>query len=499
MKWSKETYRMIGIIKKSISVIMAATTVCIALTGGMLRADIEQPEVTLPTLEEVKAAAYCVYDKTADEVIFSKEPDSRIFPASMTKIMTAQLALDYLDTSASLTVSQNAIDNISADSTVMGLIVGETTTVSELLYGLMLPSGNDAANVLAEGVIEALLKNYPADSLTAGPDGINAKYFEDYFGLSSEDILASYKLSAFAVLMNYRAQSLGCVNTNFVNAHGLHNDEHYTTASDLTKIMAHAAENPDFCKLIHTPTHYFVSTNMHVEDGWSIVNNSNKILMDPWLVARTAEGEDTHAVCVVGGKTGTTSNAGTGMTIYTINENGHELFTAVCGIPGEYYSYQTRYVASITAYGNLECWNRNPEKVVPGKLGDYQSGNITEAERAQYDPLFLPGDSPELPDTEEDKQTPESVEEQDGEKTAEEDVNVTIDESKDNVKDPIKEKSGIIRWIKKHVVASIIIGVLIALILVVVIIIIIKLINRKRRKKRRKSKTRPYIGEIIKE
>ena len=486
-------------LTKIMSAVMTAILIFGMLPSLGSRADLEQPEVSLPKLDEINAAAYCVYDKTANEIILSSNPEERIFPASMTKIMTATLALDYLDTSAYLTASANALNSISSDSTVMGLVIGETTTVSELLYGLMLPSGNDAANVLAEGVIESLLKNYPSDSLSAGPDGINAKYFEDYFGTTAEDILAQYTLSAFALLMNYRAQSLGCNNTHFVNAHGLHDEMHYTTAYDLTKIMASAAERPDFCKLVHTPTHYFVATNMHIEDGWSIVNNSNKILMDPWLVARTAEGEDTHAVCVVGGKTGTTSNAGTGMTIYTINENGHELFTAVCGIPGEYYSYQTRYVASITAYGNLECWNRNPEKVVPGKLGDYQSGNITEAERAQYDPLFLPGDSPELPDTEEDKQTPEGVEEQDGEKTAEEDVNVTIDESKDNVKDPIKEKSGIIRWIKKHVVASIIIGVLIALILVVIIIIIIKLINRKRRKKRRKSKTRPYIGEIIKE
>lgn len=493
---------MFKTLRKITSVILATVITAMFMTSAVL-ADVEQPEVTLPNLDEVKAASYCVYDKTAGEIIFSKSPDDRIFPASMTKIMTAQLALDYLDTSATLTVSQNAIDNISFDSTVMGLIVGETTTVSELMYGLMLPSGNDAANVLAEGVIEALLKNYPSDSLTAGPDGINAKYFEDYFGMSSEDILAGYKLSAFAALMNYRAESIGCVGTHFVNAHGLHNDDHYTTASDLTKIMAKAAENPDFCKVIHTPTHYFVSTNMHTEDGWSIVNNSNKILMDPWLVAKTAEGEATHAVCVVGGKTGTTSNAGTGMTIYTVNENGHELFTSVCGIPSEYYSYQTRYVASITAYGNLECWNRNPEHVIEGKLGDYQSGNITEAERAQYDPLYLPGDVAKVEDPYEEVIPADDTDiPPKDDKGSDKDVDdLVIDDSKDNVKDPIKTQAkGPLKWIKDHKVASIIIATLVVLIIIVLVIIIVKLINRKKRKKRRrKNQTRPYMGEIIKD
>lgn len=494
---------MNGTLKKTISGLLAATFTMLSLMVLVVfvRADVDQPEVTLPSLDEVKATTYCVYDKTADEIIFSQDPDKQIYPASMTKIMTAMLALDYLDTSASLTVSQNAIDNISFDSTVMGVYVGETTTVSELLYGLMLPSGNDAANVLAEGVIDALIKNYPSDSLSAGPDGINATYFEDYFGMSSEDILASYKLSAFAALMNYRAQSLGCTNTHFVNAHGLHNDDHYTTASDLTKIMAAAAERPDFCKLIHTPTHYFAKTNMHTEDGWSIVTNSNKILMDPWLIAKTAEGEATHAVCVVGGKTGTTSNAGTGMTIYTVNENGHELFTAVCGIPGEYYSYQTRYVAAITAYGNLECWNRNPEKVVPGKLGDYQSGNITAAERPEYDPLYLPGDivgDLEVPDLVDDS----GEQEEGGGGTDDEgNVSVVIDESKSNIKDPIRKDSGLIKWIKANKLASGIIACLVGLILILVIILIVKIINsRKSRRRKRKGKTRrPYIGEVIKD
>lgn len=490
--------------RQKLTEILLAITITIALllsNGALLRADIEQPEVKLPALDEVNCLAYCVYDKTADEIILSKNPFDKVYPASMTKIMTASLAFDYLDTSATLTASANAMNSISADSTVMGVCIGETTTVSEFLYGLMLPSGNDAANVLAEGVIDAFFKNYPSDSLVAGPDGINAKYFEDYFQMTSQEILNEFKLSAFALLMNYRAERIGLENTHFVNAHGLHDDEHYTTASDLTKIMAFACENPDFCKLIHTPTHYFAGTNVHQEDGWSIVSNSNKILADPWLIAKTSEGYDTHAVCMVGGKTGSTSLAGTGMTTYSVNENGHELFISVCGIPMDQYAYQTRYVASIVAYGNLECWQRNPETVVPGKLGDYQGTNITENERAEYDPLFLPGDSTtmkELPSQEE--VTEEDVEEPTPAEKGEANITITADDDdEENDKDDTKLPK-VLAWAKDNkLIASIIAG-LTVIIIVLIVVIIARIGSKPKRKKRNKNAVRrPYIGEYIRE
>lgn len=465
-------------------------------------ADVEQPEVKLPALEDVNAASYCVYDKTAGEIILSSNPDDRIYPASMTKIMTAQLALDYLDTGSTITASANAINSISSDSTVMGVYIGETTTVSEYLYGLMLPSGNDAANVLAEAVIDSLLKNYPSDSLTAGPDGINAKYFEDNMGMTSAEILNGYKLTAFALLMNYRAQELGCVNTHFVNAHGLHDDNHYTTASDLTKIMAKACENADFCKLIHTPTHYFAGTNVHKEDGWSIVTNSNKILLDPWLIGKTSEGYDTHAVCMVGGKTGTTSMAGTGMTTFSVNENGHELFIAVCGIPSELYAYQTRYVASIVAYGNLECWTRNPETVIPGTLGDYQYGNITEKEKAQYDPLFLPGDSIEVDyrTNVDDEELDEEIPEETSSESGKADANTSSSDKSEKTNDNKKNYPKVIQWALDNLIVAIVIAVLVIIIFILVVVIIVRLVNRQKRKKRNKNRIRrPYIGEFIRE
>ena len=359
---------------------------------AVVMADVNQPDITITPLDEIHCSSYCVYDYTVDEIILEQQSHNRIYPASMTKIMTFQLGLDYLDSDAYVTCSQNAIESVASDSTMMYLCVGEEIKVSELYYGLMLPSGNDAANVIGESVINALFENYPAGG-EVGPDGINAQYFIDLYGLPAEEIVANYPLSAFAELMTLRARNIGCTGTHFSNAHGYHSDDHYTTAFDLCLMMANGTRNPDFCTVISSPTHIFQATNCHPEDAWSTVRNTNQILMDPWMCSKTAEGEDTHIAAFIGGKTGTTSVAGTGMTTYSVNENGHELMIAVCGIPYEESTNQTRYVTSAVAYGNLACWNTDPVSVIPGTLGDYQRFNWTADEYPQLDNVIGPFDA----------------------------------------------------------------------------------------------------------
>lgn len=507
------------LIMKAAALVLATFTAAAFIAPAMgndVSASVGQPVLTLPTLDEVNCASYCVYDKTADQIIMSMTPHNRIYPASMTKIMTAQLALDYLDTDAYLTVSQNALDNVTADSTLMYVTLGEEITVSELLYGLMLPSGNDAANVLAEGVVDAIFANYPADGTDVGPDGINAQYLIDTLGVTGEEILESYKLSAFAELMNLRANNIGCTGTHFVNAHGLHSDEHYTTASDLTLIMSKACENEDFCTVISSPTHIFAATNAHPTDAWSIVRNSNNILSDPWLCATTAEGEDTHITAFVGGKTGTTSIAGTGMTTYSVNENGHELFISVCGIPAEEYSNQTVYVASVVGYGNLTCWNNDPVSVLPGTTGDYRRSNSTDSELPQYDPLIVPFDTVDadyMPEGYADFQPEETtvpdetteVTDVPGEGGITEETEATIQETPEE-EETESETSGLGGKIKAKLlktpagkfakdnpfVSGVIVGLsfLIFVLVVVLIVRAVKLGNKKKRK------SRPYNGNV---
>ena len=394
------------------AVVIVCSVAFFALPAKLVNADVGQPDIAVPALSDVHCASYCVYDKTTGYIVLSMNPEDRIYPASMTKIMTCMLSLEYLDTSAKLTVSPSALAGLGSDSSLMGVLEGEKVKVSELLYGLMLPSGNDAANVLGEGCVEAFFEKYPAGGTTLNSDGVNAQYILDTLGDTQEHILSMRKLDAFAVLMNLRASKLGCKGTHFVNACGLPDNDHYTTAYDLTLIMAAASELEDFRTLISAPSHVFAATNRHKADAWDYVKNSNYLLYDPWLASKTANGTDSHLSAVIGGKTGTTSQAGKGLTIYTVNENGHELMISICGIPQDYYFYTTMYLASVTAYGNLACWEADPVTRVYGTTGDYKYVNAPANEQPMFDPLINPGDEPVGYDPIVETPTPTPVEEE---------------------------------------------------------------------------------------
>ncbi len=141
------------------------------------------------------ATSAVAVDASNGRVLFSKEPDRKIYPASTTKVMTALLALENLDMDQEVTVTKSCMVGESS----IHLEDGETLTVRELLYGLLLKSGNDAAVALAQAV--------------------------------------SGTAADFAVLMNERAAELGCVNTHFNNPNGLPDKDHYTTAEDYYKIV----------------------------------------------------------------------------------------------------------------------------------------------------------------------------------------------------------------------------------------------------------------------
>lgn len=482
---------------KAICLILAMFVAAAWCYPGAVLAAVNQPDITITPLDQIHCSSYCVYDYTADEILLEQQSHNRIYPASMTKIMTFQLGLDYLDSDAYVTCSQNAIESVASDSTMMYLCVGEEIKVSELFYGLMLPSGNDAANVIGESVINALFENYPVGG-DVGPDGINAQYFVDIFGIPAEEIVANYPLSAFAELMTLRARNLGCTGTHFSNAHGYHSDDHYTTAYDLCLMMANGTRNPDFCTVISSPTHIFQATNCHPEDAWSTVRNTNQILMDPWMTSKTAEGEDTHIAAFIGGKTGTTSVAGTGMTTYSVNENGHELMISVCGIPYEESSNQTRYVTSAVAYGNLACWNSDPVTVVPGTLGDYQRFNWTADEYPELDTVIAPFDAvAQLPEPAEiHGETPEE-----GTVPGETAGEVIIGEPGDPEVPAVEDDSAlggffetrVGKFIAMNPGVSVFIAVLIITIIILVAILVMRSIKYSK-PKRRKSSVREFKG-----
>ena len=466
----------VSLTKTAAGIIAAVFAICymalFIIPSGRVNADVGQPDIPVPALSDVHCASYCVYDKTTGYIVISMNPDDRIYPASMTKIMTCMLSLELLDTSAKLEVSASAMAGLDADSSLMGILEGEKVRVSELLYGLMLPSGNDAANVLGEGCVDAFFTKYPAGGAETNSDGVNSQYLLDTLHDTQEHIRSSRKLEAFAALMNLRAEKLGCKGTHFVNACGLPDDNHYTTAYDLTLIMGAASELDDFKTLISAPSHVFVGTNRHKSDAWSYVKNSNYLLYDPWLASKTANGTDSHLSAVIGGKTGTTSQAGKGLTIYTVNENGHDLMISICGIPQEYYFYTTMYLASVTAYGNLACWESDPVTRVYGTTGDYRWVNAPKDEQPVYDPLLQPGDEPRGYDLTPDMPTPTPVPEGELNEAEEEETGDTLE-----------------LFIKHNPVVSGVIGGLMLLITVLNIVLWVRINRIKHAAERRAKKS----------
>lgn len=160
---------------------------------------------------EVAARSAVLMNATTGELLFEKEPHLRLPPASTTKVLTAMLALERLDPNSRLQASEQAA---SAAPSRIGLHAGETVSAQDLLYGLLLKSGNDAAETLAEA--------------------------------------AGGSIYGFADMMNAKAWQIGARDSHFMNPHGLPDEEHYSTAYDLALIFRHAMNYPMFADIVRT-------------------------------------------------------------------------------------------------------------------------------------------------------------------------------------------------------------------------------------------------------
>lgn len=214
---------------------------------------------------------YTLYEKN----IYKKE-----YPASITKIMTATLALENLKLTDNLTFSYDAVFSIEPGSSSGYLDVDEQITVEQGLYGLMLISGNDIANGLAEAV--------------------------------------GGTMDNFALMMTQKSKALGCVNTNFVNAHGLHDENHYTCAYDMAVMAKNIYQESEMFRTLCSTERYIVPpTNKQEETRYW--RNSNRMIL---------EGENYYYSDCIGGKTGYTNEAGG--TLVTFAEiNGRTLMTVI--------------------------------------------------------------------------------------------------------------------------------------------------------------------------
>ena len=197
------------------------------------------------------------------EVLYAKNIYDRLYPASTTKLMTALLALEHGNLDSPVTVSQEAITFHENGVSTAKLKAGDSLTVRQLLYALLLPSANDAANVIAEAV--------------------------------------GGSVDQFAAMMNEKAQALGATGSHFVNANGLQDENHYTTAYDLYLIFQAAMKYDDFMEILQTPEYeasYQAADGTAVSAVWKSTNQ--------FTAGNTAVPE---GVSAVGGKTGTTTAA----------------------------------------------------------------------------------------------------------------------------------------------------------------------------------------------
>lgn len=213
-----------------------------------------------------------LFDIQENILKFGKNIYGRMYPASTTKILTAYVAIKNGDLSKTVTVTEQELQ-LEEGSSTCGLSVGDTINLEELLYGLLLCSGNDAANVIAD--------------LVAG---------------STE---------SFANMMNQEAHALGATNSHFINPHGLHSEEHYTTVYDMYLIFQAALQEEKFVSIISSQSHTASFSHADGEPATPEWLNTNKYL--------NGEIETPEGIQVVGGKTGTTNDAGYCLVLYSKN------------------------------------------------------------------------------------------------------------------------------------------------------------------------------------
>jgi len=212
------------------------------------------------------------------KVLYSKDASKQRFPASLTKIMTCLLALENGDLSDVVTVSESAVNNPEVTAQYIEnkphLLAGEQMVLEDMLYYMMVESANESCLAVAEHI--------------------------------------SGSVDAFVELMNSRAKELGCKATNFVNPHGLHNEDHYTTANDLALIVQKALEYEDFRIITDTATYVLPATNMQEGRTLSSTNQliNNKMPSNAYYYSKAS-----------GIKTGFTTPAGRCLISTATNDN----------------------------------------------------------------------------------------------------------------------------------------------------------------------------------
>ena len=223
------------------------------------------------------------YDLENKKIIYSKDIFTKVYPASTTKLLTALIAVRYLDLDDRILITEDNCGITTPGAQLCGFKAGDSLTVRDMLYCLLIYSGNDAAEAIALKV--------------SGSD------------------------KEFAELMNSEAKAIGAIDTHFTNPHGLQDVNHYTTAYDIYLIFNECLKNEFLKQIFKTKDYYATITN---KDG---VENS--IFMEPTNLYYAGKYTAPEGITVYGGKTGVTAAAGNCLIIYSEDESGNGFITEV--------------------------------------------------------------------------------------------------------------------------------------------------------------------------
>ncbi len=248
------------------------------------------------------SGAAILFDVNSAEVLYSQNAHEQLYPASLTKVLTALVAIKY-GTSDQVLVATNAIYIDEPGAQLCGLKPGDTMTLNQALYIALLHSANDAALLIAENIGGSVDK--------------------------------------FVKMMNEEAHALGATNSNFVNPHGLSDPEQYTTAYDMYLIFNEAMKYEKFVEIIQTVSYETTYHSVDDDAKQISVRNTNK------YINGNASAPDN--VTVIGGKTGTTNAAGHCLMLLSRDKNGSPYISIVlkAGSSDELYAQMTDLLEEI--------------------------------------------------------------------------------------------------------------------------------------------------------
>ncbi|MGN0376637.1 MAG: D-alanyl-D-alanine carboxypeptidase family protein [Suilimivivens sp.] len=286
------SYRIVNIEEESRAAEPFAANLCVASS-----------DININSVDMSGASGAGLFDINSRETLYAKNVNEKLYPASLTKIMTALVALKYGSADMMLTASGN-VTNLESGAQVCGLKEGDQMTLDQALHVLLINSANDAAVMIAEGI--------------AG------------------------SVEEFADMMNNEALLLGATNTHFVNPHGLSDDNHYTTVYDMYLITNAAIQYERFNEIIHMPEY---STVYYDKNG-----NAKELSIKSTNYYLQGQAEVPSGITVLGGKTGTTNAAGHCLVLVSRDTSGNPYISVIMRSDSRenLYSEMTELLGEIT-------------------------------------------------------------------------------------------------------------------------------------------------------